>query len=99
MTVKSWFARSLIGMTLVLGLLAVGINYWWGMQRAAFLPEQLTADLALQDEDAIEARVAKPVDVPPNFADLGLYFGDLHVHTDRSFDSRLFGNQNTPEDA
>jgi hypothetical protein len=98
-TIKSWIIRGLIGLTLVLGLLAVGINYWWGVQRAAFLPEQLTADLALQDEGAIKARVVKPVDVPPNFADLEMYFGDLHVHTDRSFDSRLFGNQNTPEDA
>ena len=99
MALKSWLGRSLIAVALVLSLLTVGINHWWGVQRAAFLPEQLTADLALQDDDAITPRVAKPVAAPPNFADLGLFFGDLHVHTDRSFDSRLFGNQNTPEDA
>ena len=53
MALNSWFARSIVALVLVLSLLAIGINHWWGVQRAAFLPEQLTADLALQDDDAI----------------------------------------------
>lgn len=37
--------------------------------------------------------------IPPSQTDKNLYFGDLHVHSDLSFDSYLFGNRNTLDQA
>ncbi len=44
------------------------------------------------DEEILDLRV------PPN-PQRNAYFGDLHVHTDYSFDAYVFGNTNTPADA
>jgi hypothetical protein len=77
--------------------------FWFKAQREPFSEEALARDLALQDETAVAwpepryERRAMP-EKQPN-PSKNLYFGELHLHTEQSFDSVLFGNTLTIEDA
>lgn len=65
-------------------------------------PEEL-AELRAQIDAQNEAAFSQPPSKARNIQganDLNnVYFGDLHVHTDISFDSYLFGNRLSPDDA
>ena len=61
--------------------------------------EGLRATVAAQNETAFEQPAPQPAQRPaPN--PLGnVYFGDLHSHSDLSFDSYIFGNRLSIDDA
>ena len=69
-------------------------------------------DYALQDDSKIAARIVKPLDkelaydndkqaasIAADERDMNLYWGELHLHTTESFDSSMFGNKLSIEDA
>ena len=60
---------------------------------------QMRADGEAEDESAFTIPVAQPaIDAVIASNPLkNVYFGDLHVHTDQSFDSYIFGNRLTPD--
>lgn len=57
------------------------------------------AQVEAQNEKAFARPEPKPRQVQAPNPVKNLYFGDLHVHTSLSFDSYLFGNRLTPEEA
>ena len=85
----------------IAALVIAAIGYFYIQHRLAspFMTEegiaQLRADVAAQDESAfagVEQQPAQYQDVNP---DRNVYFGDLHGHSDLSFDSYIFGNRLT----
>ena len=76
---------------------------WFQDQREPFTDDAVAAHLALQDDSAVELPAA--VDerlsdgAPQPNPQRNLYFGELHLHTEQSFDSVLFGNRLTIEEA
>lgn len=89
-------------------VLIVGSGYGWYRykQATAFMIaltpdaiDAMQAETATQDE-SVFAQPA-PLEAVRQAAskDKNLYFGDLHVHTSLSFDSYLFGNRNTLDNA
>jgi hypothetical protein len=69
---------------------------------AALTPENLTAmraETAAQNEAAFSAPAPQGGVQQKADRNKNLYFGDLHVHTSLSFDSYLFGNRNTLDQA
>lgn len=95
---------------IALGLLLLGAiggtlfgYYWFQQQREPFTTAALERDLALQDDAVItipRQRLQRLSDNAPQPNPLrNLYFGELHLHTEQSFDSVLFGNRLTIEDA
>ena len=87
-------------------LLLLGLVFLW-FSGGAFLYRvyaQTTlaaapADLALQDDARVELPRSQPHVPQPYDPEKNLYWGDLHVHTEASFDARLFGTRLTVEDA
>ncbi len=77
--------------------------FWFQGQREPFTGAALERDLALQDESAVvipPQRLERLSDSAPQpNANRNLYFGELHLHTDQSFDAVLFGNRLTIDDA
>ena len=76
---------------------------WFQNQREPFTEAALERDLALQDESAVsipEQRLDRLSDnAPQPNPRRNLYFGELHLHSEQSFDSALFGNRLTIDDA
>jgi hypothetical protein len=76
---------------------------WFQQQREPFTRPALERDLARQDDSVISvppqqlARLSD--DAPQPNPRRNLYFGELHLHTEQSFDSVLFGNRLTIDDA
>ncbi|MFT5610766.1 MAG: hypothetical protein ACI9LU_001263 [Polaribacter sp.] len=60
---------------------------------------QHAAQVALQKETAFHQPAPVEFSAPPPSTTKNLYFGDLHVHTALSFDSYLFGNRLSLDDA
>ncbi|MDG2045730.1 MAG: DUF3604 domain-containing protein [Halioglobus sp.] len=57
------------------------------------------ADYALQDDSRVTLPTPQPYIKQPYNAFKNVYWGDLHVHTEESFDAVLFGTTLTIEDA
>ena len=57
------------------------------------------AEAASQDETAFNAPAQEPALYPPPSATKNVYFGDLHVHSSLSFDSYIFGNRLSLDEA
>ncbi len=77
--------------------------FWFQQQREPFTDTALERDLALQDETAVaiprQERVRISDNAPQPNPRRNLYFGEMHLHTEQSFDSVLFGNRLTIDDA
>ncbi|MDH4039961.1 MAG: DUF3604 domain-containing protein [Gammaproteobacteria bacterium] len=82
---------------------ALTIYFWFQGQREPFTDAALERDLAKQRESAVVVpapRLDRLSDnAPQPNANRNLYFGELHLHTDQSFDSLLFGNRLSIDDA
>jgi len=82
---------------------ALYLYLWFEQQREPFSEAALERDLALQDESRVTippqqlSRLSD--DAPQPNPRRNLYFGELHLHTNQSFDSVLFGNRLGIEDA
>ncbi len=87
---------------------AAGLGGWWFY--SSFMNRSLVdlseegeaeraAQVAAQDEDAFDQPPVRPRLTPQETVARNLYFGDLHVHTNLSFDAYLFGTRLSPEDA
>ncbi len=87
--------RVLALLLVVVVVVCIAGYFWFQEQRKPFTKEGLAADLALQDETRVP--FPEPQFKPQSLKNL--YFGELHVHTEQSFDSVLFGNRLTIEDA
>jgi len=61
--------------------------------------ESIAADYAKQDDSAIDIPGLTEVEPKPYNPLKNVYWGDTHVHTKESFDSKLFGTRATVEDA
>ncbi len=90
---------------LVVVLLGTGIGYSYYSKIAGRIVQltpdviaELQAQTAQQNESLIEKPYA-PRKLQPRNPNRNVYFGDLHVHTALSFDSYLFGNRNSLDDA
>jgi hypothetical protein len=83
----------LVAIAIVVG--AVAITLWFQQQREPFSEDALARDLAKQDDTRVPFPEPAFTPEPLN----NLYFGELHLHTEQSFDSVLFGNRLTIEDA
>lgn len=88
-------------LALALGL--AGYLYVQHRLSAPFLSDeeiaQIGIDVAAQNETATANRRYKDASHPPPNPLRNVYFGDLHVHTNLSFDSYLFGNRLTLDQA
>jgi len=60
---------------------------------------ELKAEVAAQDEAAFNAPRQEPALYPAPSATRNVYFGDLHVHSSLSFDSYIFGNRLSLDEA
>jgi hypothetical protein len=84
-------------------LAACFVYFWFQAQREPYTADAITRDLALQDD----ARAVTPqprfqpeaINTPQPAVNKNLYWGELHLHTEQSFDSVLFGNNLTIADA
>ncbi|MEP4486012.1 MAG: DUF3604 domain-containing protein [Halioglobus sp.] len=83
----------LVAVTTAVGIVASVL--WFQQQREPFSEEALASDLAKQDESRVP--LPEPTFTPQPLN--RLFFGELHLHTEQSFDSVLFGNRLTIEDA
>ncbi len=87
-------------------LIAVGAG-WYGYHRLSsrfvrLTPEyvqELEKAVAAQNEDAISKPVPRQRTLQKPNPFKNVYFGDTHVHTALSFDSYLFGNRTSLDDA
>ncbi|MEE4144971.1 MAG: DUF3604 domain-containing protein, partial [Halieaceae bacterium] len=93
---------------LLIAVLIVGGGYgFYRYKKAtsvliALTPETIKAmqaATAAQNEAAFTVPAPQERIQPRQSKENNLYFGDLHVHTSLSFDSVLFGNRNTIDDA
>ena len=98
--------KKIVSAVVAIGLLAGGFGYYKYQQAidtfVTLTPENIAAmqaESAAQNESAF-SQPAPQMGMPQAPAENNnLYFGDLHVHTDLSFDSYLFGNRNTLDQA
>lgn len=89
------------------GLLAVAVLAYVVIQNrlnAPMLPggdelASLRDEVKAQNEAAFDQPAQKPAHYPAPSDTKNVYFGDLHVHTAISFDSYIFGNRLSPEEA
>ena len=76
---------------------------WFQQQRAPFTSAALERDLAKQNDSVINVPPQQLTRLSDNAPQpntrRNLYFGELHLHTEQSFDSVLFGNRLTIDDA
>lgn len=86
--------------------IALGIAGYFYLQHRLAAPflsgediAQIRADISAQDETAITDRPYREASRPPKNPFRNVYFGDLHAHTNLSFDSYLFGNRLTLDQA
>ena len=60
------------------------------------LNKSINSEVSLHDKPLLEVQTqSRPLPNP----DKNAYFGDLHVHTENSFDAYTFGTISTPADA
>lgn len=87
----------------VVAAAAAGFFYVQSRLSAPMMSEdtlaELKADVAAQDEDAFNAPGQEPALYPEPSATRNVYFGDLHVHSSLSFDSYIFGNRLSLDEA
>jgi hypothetical protein len=60
---------------------------------------ELKAEAAAQNETSFDAPAQEPALYPAPSETRNVYFGDLHVHSSLSFDSYIFGNRLSLDDA
>lgn len=70
----------------------------WKVRNATSLATA-PADYALQDDSRVAIPAAQPHVAQPYNALKNVYWGELHLHTEASFDAKLFGTSLTVEDA
>ena len=87
-------------------ILAVGLIFlWFAVGEDFYRMYQQTSlqsapeDLALQDDALVPIPPQEPQVLQPYNSEKNVYWGDLHVHTEASFDAKLFGTNLTVEDA
>lgn len=88
-------------------IVAVGVIYYSAGKRmsAPMIPTgeealaELEVEIAAQNEDAFSRPEPKALVAQPANPLRNVYFGDLHIHTNLSFDSYLFGNRLDPDTA
>ena len=86
-------------------LLIGGIWLWFSLGQplselvSATSPKTAARDYALQDDSRVVVPAPQPAPQQPYDPLKNLYWGELHVHTQESFDARLFGTTLTVEDA
>ena len=61
--------------------------------------EGLRAAAAAEDETAFSIPEPRANETPPANPLNNVYFGELHVHSNLSFDAFIFGNRSTPDAA
>ena len=61
--------------------------------------QQIEAEVAAQNEEAFTRPAPQPATYPPSNPLNNAYFGDLHSHSALSFDSYIFGNRLSVDDA
>ena len=106
--------KKILSILLLLILGAGGFGYYKYRQATggfiALTPEniaELKAETAKQNESAFvtpqpqpaSERTSELLPNSPENTSKNVYFGDLHIHTSISFDSYLFGNRHTLDDA
>ena len=90
-----------------LGIAVVAVAAYFGLQQMnqpmiatdAKALTELRAEVDAQNESAFSRPLPSPVTIQPPNALKNVYFGDLHVHTNLSFDAYLFGNRLDPDTA
>lgn len=90
----------------ILGVAALGATGFFYVQSRLSAPvitdsaiSDLRSEAAAQNETAFDAPQPEPALYPAPSATKNVYFGDLHVHSANSFDSYLFGNRLSLDDA
>ncbi|MEO9601290.1 DUF3604 domain-containing protein [Parasphingorhabdus sp.] len=80
-------------------LVVAVVGYFYVQYRLSqpFMSEEdiaeLKADIAAQDETAFAGITQQPIKYQEANPERNVYFGDLHGHSDLSFDSYIFGNR------
>ncbi len=87
----------LILVALAVGWLTVGRSLY-GIRNATSI-QTAPADYDLQDDSRVQIPAPQPQVALPRNPFKNVYWGDLHVHTEASFDATLFGTTLTVEDA
>jgi hypothetical protein len=88
-----------IGVVVVLGLLWLTIGKGFYDAYRATSASTAAADYALQNDDRVAIPAQRPHVALPYDPLKNVYWGELHVHTEASFDAKLFGTTLTVEDA
>jgi hypothetical protein len=88
-----------IGIALVLGIFWITIGQPFYEAYRATSITTAAADYALQNDDRVATPTPQPQVVLPYNPLKNVYWGDLHVHTEASFDAKLFGTTLNIEDA
>ncbi len=84
---------------------AIALGYFFIQSRLSspYLSEdeiaQRRADAAAQDETAFKVPAPRPAETPDTNPLRNVYFGDLHAHSNLSFDSNISGNRLTVDDS
>lgn len=90
---------------LLLVVVAAGGGYWYvqSLLTAPMLSqearEQMRTDALEQNEEAFAQPEPRTAEYPPASTLNNAYFGDLHSHSNLSFDSYIFGNRISLDDA
>lgn len=91
----------LVGVVLVVGI-SVYAYIQYQLNAPLFTEErlqQIEAEVASQNEEAFERPAPQPATYPSSNPLNNAYFGDLHSHSALSFDSYIFGNRLSVDDA
>lgn len=93
-------------MWVILAVAALGAAGYFFVQSRLNAPminedtiSEMRSDAAAQDETGFDIPDAEPALYPPPNDTRNVYFGDLHVHSSISFDSYIFGNRLSLDDA